>query len=265
MAVALLFTGFTRHPKIKRAGEKAGWLFVHCLEYCAEFGTDGFVPAEAVNGFALPGTPARLKALLYADERSGPLLHVVPGGYEVNDYLQWNRTARELEASRRATSKARSAAGRRGAEARWGGKMSGNASGKRDGIAIGNGCEADGSVSGSVSGPSLTSSSPSTKPKRRASHPTADHHEPKLDELLEQVVERVCAKRPEWKPVLVKGAAVKAAARATSVRRAAVALLCVASDPKSQVPIRVLSDGWWWDENDSRYLQAVEQMEAVAS
>lgn len=263
MAVSLLFTGFTRHPKILRAGEPAAWLFVCLLEYCAENETDGRIDDYALDSFGLKNVKGRLTKLTFGDDRHGPLLHAIPGGYEVNDYLEWNRTAKELAEKRETLSLSRSAAGKIGAAKRWGNKIPSNANGKRHGKPLASGWQADSSVSGPGSSGGLDG--PSTTSKGRATHPRADHHgKPQLDELMQQAVAKVCTLRPTWKPHLVEGAAARAVSKALTPQRAAIALLCVASDPDSRMPIRVLENGWWWDENDTRYLNAIEQMEASA-
>lgn len=118
MAVTLLFTGFTRHPKIRRAGEPAAWLFVCGLEYCAEFSTGGFIPKESVDAFGLKGTRARVDRLI-----SVGLWYDRGSDYEVHDYAEWNLSAIEQAERAKAKHDAKVKAGKAGARKRWGSRL----------------------------------------------------------------------------------------------------------------------------------------------
>lgn len=122
MAVALLFTGYYRHPKMMSANAAAGAgfvaevLFTRALDYCAEHGTDGHlspgVPDQLLGRRASRAVKALVAAGLWEVDAER-------GGHLVHDYLEWNRTAADL--ARRSETKRR--AGKKGAQVRWGGRL----------------------------------------------------------------------------------------------------------------------------------------------
>lgn len=124
MAVSLLITGYYRHPKMLHAnsisgGELSEVLWCRGLDYVHEHGTEGLVPVHAPQILTPTKTAARIRGLVGAG-----LWLEVDGGWEYHDYLEWNRPAAELGARKAAVSAARSAAGKKGAAARWQGRLS---------------------------------------------------------------------------------------------------------------------------------------------
>jgi hypothetical protein len=88
----------------QKGGDRALNVFIFGLGYCAEQGNTGFIPEGALG-------------LFHGNARSAQLLtevgmwHDRPGGWEVNDYAEYQPTD---DAARARTEKARKAA-----EARW--------------------------------------------------------------------------------------------------------------------------------------------------
>jgi len=109
-----LDAGFTTHPKIARLGLIGGWVFVEGMCYAAEHRTDGFIPLEAVprlltavSGVAViedSRKSGKLRRTKPADQVDWParlvgvgLWEVVPGGYQIHNYLKRNPTREELK------------------------------------------------------------------------------------------------------------------------------------------------------------------------
>jgi hypothetical protein len=62
-----------------------------------------------------------LEELLVSSNGTTPALWLPHSdGFEIRDYLQWNRSRVEIEEHKDRITKARSEAGKRGARARWG-------------------------------------------------------------------------------------------------------------------------------------------------
>jgi hypothetical protein len=89
---------FTDHPKIAKAGPMAAWLFVCGLAYCGRFLTDGLIPREQVRRLADIDDPMAQAAKLV----SVGLWHETSGGFQVNDYLEYNPAAEKVRAERSA-------------------------------------------------------------------------------------------------------------------------------------------------------------------
>lgn len=124
MAVTLLFTGYHRHPKMLAAnaisgGELAEVLWTRGLDYVNEHGTDGFIPKAMPQSLTPTKTAARIRGLVDAG-----LWLPTPDGWQYHDFLNWNRTAEDLDARKAAISKKRSEAGKKGAATRWNGRLS---------------------------------------------------------------------------------------------------------------------------------------------
>lgn len=109
---------FAEHPKVDNLSDGAFRLHVSGLCYCAMNLTDGFIEKRRVTRL-MPGyKPAYLCELLEAQmwiER--------PGGYDVHDYLDWNKSRawweekREKDAKRLADWRAKNAARNEGGAA----------------------------------------------------------------------------------------------------------------------------------------------------
>ena len=112
MSWARLDDNIAHHPKILRAGPEAAFFWVLCLTYSQRFLTDGHVPDAALG--AVGSWPAARARQLAAKLVQVRLLERCSNGYQVHDYLQYNKPAVVARAERDATSRARSQAGRQG-------------------------------------------------------------------------------------------------------------------------------------------------------
>lgn len=123
MPVTLLFTGYSRHPKLATAVANAGpWaevLWVRALDYCNEHGTDGLIPPGIPD--VLIGRPAKKYVAALVDVNSWE--PALGGAHIVHDFDEWNRPAVELQQRNRQVSEAKSRAGKAGAAKRWGSRL----------------------------------------------------------------------------------------------------------------------------------------------
>lgn len=101
---------FPKHPKTVKLSDAAFRLHVSGICYCAQFLTDGVVETEVVPLLKPRFKREQLDELL----RKGQWKKHSEG-YEIHDYLQWNRSREQVEAERARKSRA----GRKGAEKRW--------------------------------------------------------------------------------------------------------------------------------------------------
>ena len=100
-----LDTTLADNPKIlglldERDGHRAAFVWVCCLTYCGKHGTDGFIPRAA-----MPFVHGR--AADFARLVAGDALKVVPGGWEIPD---WSEFQESNEASQKRREKAMRAA-----------------------------------------------------------------------------------------------------------------------------------------------------------
>lgn len=86
-----VLTSVTRNRKFVKAGPAASWLWLCGLAYCQDGLTDGFIPTEA-----LPYLGVKNAAQLSAHLVKAGLWHEEEGGWRVNDYLEHNRSAKEI-------------------------------------------------------------------------------------------------------------------------------------------------------------------------
>jgi hypothetical protein len=130
MPYALIDDQMYDHPKFVGLSDGAVGLWVRCLSWTARHLTDGHIPA------ALPGklcTSSERTARRFAAELVDSGLWVAAqNGYQFHDYHHHNPSGSAVKARRAEVSEARSQAGRKGAEARWG-------HGKPDGKPMANG------------------------------------------------------------------------------------------------------------------------------
>lgn len=89
----------------ERGGDHAVAVYVFGLGHCALQGTDGFIPSAAVGLFH--GKPRDTELLVKIG-----LWRAIPGGFEVNDWSEYQPSD--------ADSQARSEKAKRAAAARWG-------------------------------------------------------------------------------------------------------------------------------------------------
>lgn len=118
MPYALIDDQMYDHPKFVGLSDGAVGLWAKCLSWTARHLTDGYVPK---------GLPAKLctssarTAERYADElRQAGLWVSACNGDQFHDYHHHNPSGSAVRARRAEVSEARSQAGRKGAEARWG-------------------------------------------------------------------------------------------------------------------------------------------------
>jgi hypothetical protein len=91
MAYIVVEGNVARHKKFLAAGPAASWLWVCGLSYCQQGLTDGFIPEDALKFLGVDGA-RRLSVKLV---ESG-LWEACPGGWQMHDYLDHNKSAEEI-------------------------------------------------------------------------------------------------------------------------------------------------------------------------
>lgn len=94
------------HPKILKAAAKLGpngyalalSMYVVGLGYAREHLTDGFIPTKFVTSCGHFQTPQSIANVLCS--RTIRLWHRKPGGYQIHDYHDWNRKAKDVKEKR---------------------------------------------------------------------------------------------------------------------------------------------------------------------
>lgn len=107
---------FAEHPKVDGLTDGAFRLHVSALCYASRHLTDGLIEADRVPRLVPRFRPKYLRELL---DRRMWLPSTSPSGYTIHDFLEWNRSREEIQADRERMRKVRSAAGKKGAAARW--------------------------------------------------------------------------------------------------------------------------------------------------
>jgi len=92
---------FPDHPKVLAAGPLAAWLHVCAICYACRYLTDGFIPHGQVRRLADVEDPTLLVGRLV----SSGLWEVVPGGYRVHDFLEYQPAKAGVEHERELTKK----------------------------------------------------------------------------------------------------------------------------------------------------------------
>lgn len=99
--------GFDNHPKIRKAGNAAAGLFCRLGSYASRNATEGVIPGPVARDY---GTAAQLRKLTElgmlhgyghtcdSDDCGQP----EKGGFVIHDYLQYNRSRKEIETARKA-------------------------------------------------------------------------------------------------------------------------------------------------------------------
>ena len=85
-----LDVAFFDDEKIIHAGEKAAWLYLALLAKAKQLDTDGVLTKGQITRLGIPGTPARLKALLEAE-----LIFELPlqrDTYAIGGWHKWNES-----------------------------------------------------------------------------------------------------------------------------------------------------------------------------
>lgn len=114
MAFANLDDLYAEHPKNWDLSDAAFRLHTAAICYANKHLTDGMIPATKVRTLVPRFRAAALAELLvdhWADHGDR---------YEIRDFLDWNRSKAEVEEHRTHITSVRSAAGKKGARARWG-------------------------------------------------------------------------------------------------------------------------------------------------
>jgi hypothetical protein len=105
---------FAEHPKVDVLTDNAFRLHVAALCYCSRLQTDGEIEASKVARLV-----PRFRKSSVAELVAARLWIPIDTGYAIHDYLDWNRSRAQIAESRDRISKVRSAAGKKGADARW--------------------------------------------------------------------------------------------------------------------------------------------------
>ncbi len=113
MAYASVEYEFWCNPKIRAAGKDAALLYIAANGYCNQFMTDGFILDESIDAIAALAFQRNPNKAVDALVENG-LWHRVNGGYEVHDYLKYNKSKAQIES----LSEKRSNAGKAGADMR---------------------------------------------------------------------------------------------------------------------------------------------------
>lgn len=91
MAYLKIECSVARNKKFVQAGPAPSWLWVCGLAYCQEGLTDGFIPKEALPYLGVKNATQLASHLVKAG-----LWHEAEGGWNVNDYLEHNRSASQI-------------------------------------------------------------------------------------------------------------------------------------------------------------------------
>lgn len=131
MAWARLDDSFHVNPKIVGLSLEAVGLYTLALTYCAQQLTDGLVPGAWAKTQGGSRAKRIIGELLKPCGPSQQPLWIPEGhDYLIPDYLDFNPSREQVQRDRREISAVKSAAGRKGAEARW------HRNGRRDGSEI---------------------------------------------------------------------------------------------------------------------------------
>jgi hypothetical protein len=90
--------GFYDHPKILAVGYGGAGLFLMSVAYCARHLTDGRLTRHAADDLCRHADGNALRALLVSEHLWEP---TADGGYLVHDYLEWNRSSKEVKELRK--------------------------------------------------------------------------------------------------------------------------------------------------------------------
>lgn len=122
--------GFYKHSKVRGLTDRAFRLHLVGLSVCAHDLTDGYLGTKDVKLLTIEVGATRR----HVDELVDAALWLpAHGGFQINDFLDYNPPAEQVKRERRELSEKRRAAGRKGAEKRW--QTDGKPDGKRHGNA----------------------------------------------------------------------------------------------------------------------------------
>lgn len=86
--------GFYDNPKVNRAGNCAVGLWVRAATWSAKHLTDGHIPASVMRGLGTVAQAAQLEAMR--------MVVLVDGEYIIPDWLDYNPSAEQVRAERKA-------------------------------------------------------------------------------------------------------------------------------------------------------------------
>lgn len=245
----------TDHPKIAAAGPTAAWLFVCALCYCSRHLTDGFIPDGAVTQLSNVTKPRlQLGRLVGAN-----LIHEVDGGWQVTDYLQWQRSRAEVNDIKAK----RAEAGRKGGSK---GGSTNEANGKQTGSTLLSNGEAKDPPESRVQSPESYSSQSSTKPQGSSATDDDDRIEPLALRLGRAdheaaIADGIAIRNPaKHLAACIENRRVEVATVAATMRDATAADLAAVFEPK---PDRANPHVPTWEETQAR--QAAEAAETNLS
>ncbi|WP_049569138.1 hypothetical protein [Streptomyces sp. SBT349] len=101
----VLDDGFDTHPKVRKVGNAAVGVFVRLGAYAARHLTEGKLDAAIVRDYGTPPTIKKLVAvgLLHPFGHDCPRCEQPDGsGYTIHDFLDYNRSRKQVEAAREA-------------------------------------------------------------------------------------------------------------------------------------------------------------------
>jgi hypothetical protein len=105
---------------IRNAGVGAFGIHALALLHCSRYLTDGFVDQEFLDEtFDVAKTKPRERKLIVEALENAGLWHRADDGWVIHDYLDHNPSKAEVEAKRAEERAKKSAAGKKGAKARW--------------------------------------------------------------------------------------------------------------------------------------------------
>lgn len=127
-----LYHAFMDHPKVLKAGPNAAYLWVVSIAWASRNLTDGFIPSQQVKRLVdwddiieVRRTPPRkgMHSFVEASRLAARLVDAglwekAEDGYQIHDFLHWQRSAEQWEALRQRRSSAGKQGGRASAAAR---------------------------------------------------------------------------------------------------------------------------------------------------
>lgn len=264
MPWARLDDAFWRNPKVLEAGNEAAGVYARALSYSADNGTLGHLNASTIK--ALCGSRSAKVTRQLCDAELWELDPEVPGGIIIHDYddpIYGNPTV--------TSSNARSEKARNAARARWDKRNSDaneHATGNANGHAPSNAkpmlgyasraqAGASQSQSQAVSSNSLDGPLQLTDARTEKLDHRESEDEPPTAEAVEHLAITTQRLRPDWTLRRIRTAIADAVAKSGSIHRTTPAMLVVALTADSESPRRVIEDGFWWQETDSRHVAAL--------
>jgi hypothetical protein len=249
---------FPWHLKVSRLSDAAFRLHTSAVCWSSRHLTDGQIPHDGLRDVA-PRVRQPMKA---ADELvSVGLWRTEEAGWIIHDYLDYQPSAAEVRAKRKAAT-----------ERKRQSRITSQQESQRDGPCDSHEPSHEPSHAEShAPSPRAYAHAPAPVPSLSPSSSTdlgPSTHQPDADEppsAEDRLVAEIRLRRPDWKPWLIRGALDRVLAKpGVSPGRASDALRAVAADPDTRQPIRVLENGWWWDESDTRRIDALNRFQEAS-